>query len=57
VPAFANLGLAPRFLEQFMQYRANPRRDPIFAVRAPYIITKLHALALKMKKIAKHVLR
>jgi len=56
VPAFANLGLAPRFLEQFMQYRNCPVRDPKFAVKAPFIITKLHALALKLKKIAVRVL-
>ncbi len=51
VPIFANLGISPRFMEQFLHYRDAPRRDPKFALRAPWIITKLHALTLRLKKL------
>ncbi len=50
-PIFAGLGVSPRFLEQFLQYRDHPRRDPKFALKAPWIITKLHALTLRLKKL------
>lgn len=50
VPLFANLGISPVFLERFMQYRDKPRRDPKFAVNAPFVITKIHLLGLRMKK-------
>ncbi len=48
---FANLGVSPRFMEQFLRYRDKPRRDPKFAMKAPWIITKLHALTLRLKKL------
>jgi hypothetical protein len=51
VPIFADLGISPRFLEQFLYDRDHPHRNPKFAVKAPWIITKLHALALRLKKL------
>ncbi len=51
VPIFANLGVSPRFMEQFLHYRDHPRRDPKFALRAPWVITKLHTLTLRLKKL------
>jgi predicted nucleotidyltransferase len=51
VPIFANLGVSPRFLEQFLHDRDHPRRNPKFALKAPWVITKLHTLALHLKKL------
>src|SRR4030042_3615465 len=44
VQIFSKLGVSPHFLKQFLHYRGHPCRDPTFALKAPWIIPKLHAL-------------